>query len=261
MALADGQTRRVPTESAAGACQLHVLQRSRSHRVRLTPVDRFLWVWLPRAWTEWRAAIVIVKPETVIAWHRQGFRLFWTWKSRCRSGRPTVPADVRSLILTLSRANPLWGAPRIHGELMKLGIEVSQSSVAKYLVRRQQPPSQTWRTFLGNHITQIVAADFFVVPTVTYPSAVRPRDPRARPPTCRARGRHGTSDGGVDGPTAPRSVPVERASTILAPRSRPRVRRLTRCRQSRGDTRRAHGTAFAVAQLGGLHHRYERRAA
>src|ERR687897_400077 len=125
--------------------QLHVLQRSRSHRVRLTAVDRFLWVWLSRAWTEWRAAIVIVKPETVIAWHRQGFRLFWAWKSRHRAGRPTVPANVRTLIRTLSTTNPLWGAPRIHGELLKLGIEVSQSSVAKYMVRRRQPPSQTWR--------------------------------------------------------------------------------------------------------------------
>ena len=90
--------------------QLHVLQRSRSHRVRLEPGDRLLWVWLSRAWTEWRAAIVIVKPETVIAWHRQGFRLFWTWKNRRRSGRPTVPPDVRALIRTLSTTNPLWGA-------------------------------------------------------------------------------------------------------------------------------------------------------
>jgi transposase InsO family protein len=148
--------------------QLCVLQRSRPHRVRLTPVDRFLWVWLSRAWTEWRGAIIIVKPETVIAWHRRGFRLFWTWKSRRCTGRPTVPADVRALIRTLSDMNPLWGAPRIHGELLKLGIEISQSSVAKYMVRRRYPPSQTWRTFLANHITQIVAADFLVVPTATY---------------------------------------------------------------------------------------------
>jgi hypothetical protein len=118
--------------------------------------------------TEWRAAIVIVKPESVIAWHRQGFRLSWTWKNRRRAGRPTVPADVRAVIRTLSATNSLWGAPRIHGELLKLGIEVSQSSVATYMVRHRRPPSQTWRPFLANHITQIVAADFFVVPTVTY---------------------------------------------------------------------------------------------
>jgi transposase InsO family protein len=112
--------------------------------------------------------LVIVKPETVIAWHRQGFRLFWTWKSRRRVGRPTVPTDVRELIRTMSEGNPLWGAPRIHGELLKLGVEVSQASVAKYMVRRRQPPSQTWRTFLRNHIGQSAAADFFVVPTATY---------------------------------------------------------------------------------------------
>src|SRR5438046_2613264 len=148
--------------------QVRVLERSRPQRLRLTRVDRLLWVWLSRTWTEWRAALIIVKPETVIAWHRQGFRLFWTWKSRHRTGRPGVPTDVRALIRTMSASNPLWGAPRIHGELLKLGIDIGQSSVAKYMVRRPQPPSQTWRTFLANHVSQIAAADFFVVPTATY---------------------------------------------------------------------------------------------
>jgi putative transposase len=115
--------------------QLHVLQRSRRPRVRLTQADRLLWVWLSRIWTEWRSAIVIVRPDTVIAWHRLAFRRFWTWKSRHRLGRPTVPADIRALIRTMSQANPLWGAPRIHGELLKLGIGVSQASVSKYLAR------------------------------------------------------------------------------------------------------------------------------
>jgi putative transposase len=147
--------------------QLQVLQRSRRRRVHLTQADRLLWVWLSRIWTEWRSAVVIVRPETVIAWHRQAFRRFWTWKSRHRLGRPAVPADVRALIRTMSQANSLWGAPRIHGELLKLGIEVSQASVAKYLVRPRRPPSQSWRTFLTNHIDQIMAADFFVVPTAT----------------------------------------------------------------------------------------------
>jgi putative transposase len=113
-------------------------------------------VWLSRVWSQWRSALVIVKPETVIAWHRRGFRLFWTWKSRRRTGRPTVPRDVRTLIRTMSDANPLWGAPRIHGELLKLGIEVGQASVAKYMVRRRQPPSQTWRSFLRNHLGQMI---------------------------------------------------------------------------------------------------------
>ena len=147
--------------------QLQVLHRARSPRLRLTAADRLLWVWLARVWNNWRTALVIVKPETVLAWHRRGFRLFWTWKSRRRTGRPTVPSDVRALIRTMSRANPLWGAPRIHGELLKLGIDVCQATVAKYMVRPRRPPSQTWRTFLANHIGQMMAADFFVVPTAT----------------------------------------------------------------------------------------------
>jgi hypothetical protein len=112
--------------------------------------------------------LVIAKPETVIAWHRKGFRLFWTWKSRRRTGRPPVKPDVRALIRTMSHQNPLWGAPRIHGELLKLGITVSQATVAKYIRREITPSSQSWRTFLANHLQQIAAADFFVVPTATY---------------------------------------------------------------------------------------------
>ena len=127
-----------------------------------------LWAWLSEAWCGWRSAVHIVKPETVIGWHRRGFRLFWRWKSRHRTGRPGVPADVRALIRELSTANPLWGAPRIHGELQKLGIAVSQSTVAKYMRQHPRPPSQTWRTFLTNHASQIMAADLFVVPTVTF---------------------------------------------------------------------------------------------
>jgi len=130
--------------------QLQVLERSRPQRLRLTRADRLLWVWFSRAWTEWRAALVIVKPDTVIAWHRQGFRLFWTWQSRRRLGRPTVPLAVRTLIRTMSDANPRWGAPRIHGELLKLGVDIGQASVGKYMVRHRRPPSQSWRTFLAN---------------------------------------------------------------------------------------------------------------
>src|ERR1700686_227372 len=148
--------------------QLQVLQRSRPRRVRLAKADRWLWGQLSRIWTGWRTALVIVKPETVIAWHRQGFRLWWAWRSRRRIGRPTVPADIRTLIRTMAQANPRWGAPRIHGELLKLGIDACQATVAKYMVRPRQPPSQTRRAFLRNHIGQIVAADFFVVPTATY---------------------------------------------------------------------------------------------
>lgn len=147
--------------------QLQVLQRSQPRRVRLANADRWLWAWLSRSWLAWRTALVIVRPETVIAWHRQGFCWFWRWKSRRRIGRPAVAADIRALIRSMSETNPLWGAPRIHGELLKLGLDVSQATVAKYMTRRTAPPSQTWRTFLANHLDQIAAADFFVVPTAT----------------------------------------------------------------------------------------------
>jgi transposase InsO family protein len=127
-----------------------------------------LWAWLSQHWRGWRPALYLVRPATVFAWHRRGFRLFWTWNSRHRTGRPAVPNHVRALIREMSTANPLWGAPRIHGELQKLGISVSQSTVAKYMRRYPRPPSQTWRTFLTNHASQIMAADLFVVPTVTF---------------------------------------------------------------------------------------------
>jgi hypothetical protein len=127
-----------------------------------------LWAWLSRSWCDWRSAIHIVKPETVIAWHRRGFRLCWTWTSRHRIGRKAVPHDVRAVICEISTANQLWGAPRIHGALQTLGISVSQSTVAKYMRRHPPPPSQTWRTFLTNHASQIMAADLFVVPTITF---------------------------------------------------------------------------------------------
>jgi putative transposase len=149
--------------------QLLVLQRSnRGRRLRLRVFDRLFWVWLSRLWRGWQSALLIVKPETVIAWHRKGFRLYWAWKSRHRQGRPNVSAEIRDLIRKMSVANPRWGAPRIHGELLKLGIEVSQATVAKYIVRHRRPPSQTWRTFLKNHMTTMVSADFFVVPTITF---------------------------------------------------------------------------------------------
>jgi len=157
----------LPLEVLALRHQLQVLQRSRPQRLHLMNADRWLWTWLSRVWPSWRTALVIVKPETVIAWHRQSLRLWWTWKSRRRGGRPTVPTDVRDLIRTMSHDNPLWGAPRIHGELLKLGVDVCQASVAKYMMRRAKPPSQTWRTFLTKHVQQIAAADFFVVPTAT----------------------------------------------------------------------------------------------
>ena len=149
--------------------QLLVLQRAgRGRRLSLHRADRVLWVWLSHLWYDWRSALLIVKPETVIAWHRQGFRLYWKWKSRHRDGRPAVCAEVRNLVRQMSLANPRWGAPRLHGELLKIGIEVSQATVAKYLVRHRNPPSQTWRTFLKNHAKDLVSVDFFIVPTIAF---------------------------------------------------------------------------------------------
>src|ERR1700758_3282581 len=124
---------------------------------------------LSRVWTEWRSALVIVKPDTVIGWHREAFRMFWTWKvRRGRPGRPAVSAEIRALIRRMSRENPGWGAPRIHGELLKLGIDIGETSVSKYLVRGRKPLSQTWRTFLENHLQSLVSVDFLTVPTIRF---------------------------------------------------------------------------------------------
>ena len=156
-------------ENIALRHQLAVLRRSTPKRLKLTPADRIFWVWLRRVWKEWRSALMIVKPETVVAWHRKGFRIFWTWKvNRRKPGRPSVPSDIRDLIRIMSSNNPRWGAPRIHGELLKLGIQITEPTVAKYMVRHRKPPSQTWRTFLENHIKSMVSVDFFVVPTIRF---------------------------------------------------------------------------------------------
>jgi len=169
-ALRDSLRRRATLQAEILALrhQLLVLQRSNRQRLRLTSGDRLFWVWLSDLWTGWRSALLIVKPETVVAWHRMGFRLYGRWKSRNRNGRPSITPDVRDLIRRMSRANPRWGAPRVHGELLKLGIEVSQATVAKYMVRNRRPPSQTWKTFLKNHMEALVSADFFVVPTIGF---------------------------------------------------------------------------------------------
>src|SRR3989442_4930376 len=138
-------------ENLALRHQLAVLQRS-APRPRLRTSDRLFWILLSRLWSGWTDAVSVVQPATVIRWQRTGFTLFWTWKSRRNGpGRPAVAPAVRALIQRMSKANALWGAPRIHGELQKLGIQISQATVSKYLVRHRKPPSQTWRTFLDNH--------------------------------------------------------------------------------------------------------------
>ena len=149
--------------------QLLVLKRSAPARLRLRKADRLIFVWLYRLFPSLLGATVIFQPETLVRWHRSGFRLYWCWKSRRRRvGRPAVPADIRDLVRTMSRDNPLWGAPRIHGELLKLGINIAQSTVAKYMPRRRGPPSTGWPAFLRNHTAQIAAIDLFVVPTMGF---------------------------------------------------------------------------------------------
>src|SRR5271167_2015538 len=156
----------VELENLALRHQLHVLRRQRSARPRLITVDRLLWVWFYRLWPRCLDTMVLVKPATVVQWHRQGFRLFWRWRSR--SGRPSVNREVRDLIRQMNAANPLWGAPRIHGELLKLGIEISQVTVAKYMVRRRGTPSPTWRNFLRTQAAGIAAIDMFVVASASF---------------------------------------------------------------------------------------------
>src|SRR6266481_408805 len=159
---------RLAAENAALRHQLIVLQRRVRGRVQLTNGDRLFLVQLYRWFPSVLRAITIIRPETLVRWHRAGFRRYWRWKSRSLGGRPQIAADLRGLIRRMSAENALWGVPRIHGELLKLGFDVAQSNVAKYMVKRCGPPSQGWRTFLRNHAPDIAAMGLFVVPTVSF---------------------------------------------------------------------------------------------
>ena len=159
---------RLEAENAALRYQLIVLRRKVGGRVRLTNGDRLFFIQLYRWFPSVLKVITVIRPETLVRWHRAGFRRYWCWKSRRFGGRPQISAELRALIRRMSIENPLWGAPRIHGELLKLGFEVAQSSVAKYMVKRGGPPGQGWRTFLRNHAPDIAAMDLFVVPTIGF---------------------------------------------------------------------------------------------
>jgi transposase InsO family protein len=159
---------RLEAENAALRHQLIVLRRKVKGRAHLTNNDRWFFIQMYRWFPSILAVLVIIRPETLVHWHRAGFRHYWRWKSRSPGGRPQIETDLRALIRRMSVENPLWGAPRIHGELLKLGFEVAQSSVAKYMVKRRGPPSQEWRTFLRNHAPDIAAMDLFVVPTIGF---------------------------------------------------------------------------------------------
>jgi transposase InsO family protein len=154
-------------ENMALRQQIHALKRQ-GHKPRLKGKDRFFWVVLKRAWPNWRSALMIFRPETVIAWQRAGFRMYWSWKSRHRRGRPGKDAELVELIRRMWVANPTWGSPRIRDELAKLGLQAPTATIRKYRPKSRCRPSQGWRTFLRNHAGAIAAMDFFVVPTVTY---------------------------------------------------------------------------------------------
>jgi len=148
--------------------QLNIALRRAPRRLRLRDSDRALLAWMTWLWPSLLGLARVVQPDTILRWHRAGFRAYWRWKSRGRAGRPRLCHELRGLIRQMSKENPLWGAPRIHGELLKLGYEIAESTVSKYMNRRQGPPAQTWRTFLRNHANAIAAIDLCVVPTVTF---------------------------------------------------------------------------------------------
>src|SRR6202051_3381244 len=159
---------RLEAENAMLRHQLNVVRRRLPGRVRLKSNDRGFLIQLYRWFPSILQGLTIIRPETLVRWHRAGFRCYWRWKSLPLGGRPQIETKLRALIRRMSVENPLWGAPRIHGELLKLGFEVAQSSVAKYMVKRRGPPSQGWRTFLRNHAPDIAAMDLFVVPTIGF---------------------------------------------------------------------------------------------
>ncbi len=160
--------RRLEAENLFLRHQLNIALRHRSTRLPLRGSDRALLVWMTRLWPGLLGMAQVVEPATILRWHRAGYRSYWRWKSRKRAGRSRIDRELRDLIRRMNRENPLWGAPRIHGELLKLGFELAESTVSRYMMRRRRPPSQSWRTFLRNHAEAIAAIDLCVVPTVYF---------------------------------------------------------------------------------------------
>jgi hypothetical protein len=155
-------------ENLALRQQLAILKRERPH-ARIRQRDRLFWVSLSAIWQRWRELLIVVKPETVVRWHRKGCALYWTFLSKHGiAGQPGIGKDIRELICKMANANPTWESPRIHGELLKLGIKISERTVARLMPKKRKPPSQTWRTFLDNHVKDLVSIDFLVVLTATF---------------------------------------------------------------------------------------------
>src|SRR5205809_5015936 len=200
-------TSRLEAENAALRHQVVMLRRIVHRRVRLTNSDRMFFIQLYRWFPSVLKVIAVIRPETLVRWHRAGFRRYWRWKSRSFGGRPQIDAELRALIRRMSVDNPLWGAPRIHGELLKLGFEVAQSSVAKYMVKRSGPPSQGWCTFLRNHAPDIAAMPVRCSEHWLRP-ALCPCHRSAGPPRPRLDQRHNPSDRGLDRTPDHRSIPL-----------------------------------------------------
>ena len=159
---------RLEAENLVLRHQLNLALRQKPFRIRLRVTDRALLVWMVRLWPNLLDAVQLVQPETILRWHRAGFRTYWRWTSRHRAGRPKIDRELRELIRRMSTENPIWGASRIHGELLKLGFKVAQSTVSKYMARSGKPPSQSWKTFLRDHAEAIAAVDMCIVPTLTF---------------------------------------------------------------------------------------------
>ena len=186
-------------------------------RLRLSGGDRALFVWLYRRFPDIGNATAIVRPETIIRWHRMGFRAWWRWKSHNPGGRPGIDQEPRDLVRRMCEENPLWGAPRIHGELLKLGFDVAQSTVSKYMLRRRGPPSQGWKTFLRNHADGIASVDFLIVPTLAFERLFVFVIFGARTPSPSMDRRHDQSDGGMAGPPDYRSLSLGHCSGLSHP--------------------------------------------
>src|SRR2546425_637755 len=244
-------------ENLAPRQQLALLRR-RSKRPPVGLLDRVFWMWLSQWWARWREALHVVQPQTVIRWHRRGFRAFWNWKSRRgRTGRPPVDSEIAELVRTMALANPLWGAPRIPGELLKLGLDVSQRTVGRLMPRRAKPPSQTSRTFLENHRRSCLGR-LLRRAHGDVPRALRVRSPPPSPPPSRTFQRDRLPYRGLDGAAGCRGL---RNGVVYSHASLTQLPPGTNPHEPRPCEPPEPGDIVAVPQVGGLHHRYIRCAA